>query len=253
MPDYTISVIEDAVSVLETFLNGKQTLTLAQITKSSGLVKNKVFRILSTLEKHRLVNRDEGGNYLLGVRFLAFGQQVQRQTSLLSISQPVMDWLLAETSETIFLGVIDGNEALCIAARESPRSIRLFAQVGRRVPIYCGGVPKVLLAFMPDEVRTALLDNLVLEPLTPATITDQATLERMLQDIRTQGYAIAADDLDLGAHSIAAPIRDHRGQVIAALSIAGPSTRFTDEQIDRYLPLLQQAVSQISHGLGYSV
>jgi IclR family KDG regulon transcriptional repressor len=251
LTDYTIGVIEDAIHVLETFLNGQECLTLAQITKESGLVKNKVFRILSTLEKHRFVARDEGGHYRLGVRFLGFGQRVRDQMNLLRVSQPIMDWLVAETSESIFLGIVDGVEALCIDARESPRSIRLFAQVGRRAPIYAGGVPKLLLAFMPEEQRNALLDSITLEPLTPYTITDRTVLEELLQKIRQQGYVVTADDLDVGAHSIAAPIRDHQGQVVAAISVAGPSSRFTAEHIDRYLNLVQKGTSQISRALGY--
>lgn len=251
MTDYTIGVIEDAIHVLETFLNGRECLTLAQITKESGLVKNKVFRILSTLEKHRFVTRDEGGHYRLGIRFLDFGQRVRDQMNLLRVSQPIMDWLVAETSESVFLGIIDGIEALCIDARESPRSIRLFAQVGRRAPIYAGGVPKLLLAFMLEEQRNALLDSITLEPLTPYTITDRTVLEELLQKIRQQGYVVTADDLDVGAHSIAAPIRDHQGQVVAAISVAGPSSRFTAKHIDCYLSLVQKGASQISRALGY--
>ena len=249
--DYTITVVEDAIHVLETFLNGKESLSLAQITKESGLVKNKVFRILSTLEKHRFVERDERCSYRLGVRFLDFGQRVREQMNLLAASRTVMDWLVAETMESIFLGIVDDEEVLCIDVRESPRSIRLFAQVGRRAPIYAGGVPKLLLAFMAPEQQQALLDRINLEPITPYTITDRARLESLLNEIRAQGYVVTADDLDVGAHSIAAPIRDHQGQVIAAISVAGPSSRFTPERIDCYLKLVQQGAARISRTLGY--
>lgn len=250
MPDYTIGVIEDAIHVLNTCLDVNRSLSLAEITRETGLVKNKAFRILSTLEKHRLVERDEGGAFRLGVRFLSFGERVREQMDLVQASQAVMDRLAAETGESIFLGVVDGREALCIEARESQRSIRLFARVGRRSPLYVGGVPKVLLAYLPDDEREALLDETTFEAFTPQTIQDRRELERRLQEIREQGYIVTADDLDLGAHSIAAPIWNYDGCVAAAISIAGPSVRFTADVVTRYVALIREGASEISAKLG---
>lgn len=251
MPDYTIGILEDTICVLNTFIDGKDRLTLAEITKESGLVKNKVFRILSTLEKNRFVSRDENGSYLLGIRFLEFGHRVKTQMSLLEASRPVMDWLVEETRETIFLTIVDGTEVLVVDTRESPRSVRLTGKLGGRGPLYAGGTPKVLLAFLPEEKRNALLDTIELKPITPYTITDRALLEEHLSQIQQQGYAVTADDLDLGAHSIAAPIRNYQGQVIAAISIAGPSHRFTDACIETYIQLVLKGAAQISAALGY--
>jgi IclR family KDG regulon transcriptional repressor len=251
VPDYTIGVVEDAILVLDTFMNGRDRLSLAQITKESGLGKNKVFRILSTLEKHHLVNRDEAGHYYLGLRFLEFGQRVQNQMSLLAASRPVMEWLVEETAESVFLSVLDGTEALNVDTRESPRSVRLFGQVGRRVPLYAGGTPKILFAFLPEETRSTLLKTVELKPITPYTLTDSSRLEELLLQIRRQGYVVTADDLDVGAHSIAAPIRNYQGQVVAAISVAGPSHRFTDACIKSYIKLVLKGATQISGALGF--
>lgn len=254
MTDYTVAVLEDAIQLLELLSDNPEGLSLAQITDSSGFVKNKVFRILYTLDKHQMVERDEQGRYYLGYRLLEFGQHIQNQSLLLEASRPVMDWLVVETRESIFLGVISGTDALCIDARESPRSIRLFAQVGRRAPLHSGGVPKVLFAFLPADEQTALLDKFfeheTLIGVDQDTLTDRPTLEKRLKQIRKQGYAIVVDELDKGAHSIAAPIRNHLGQVIAALSIAGPSSRFDPETIERYIQLVCEATGQISCALG---
>lgn len=251
MPDYTIAVVSDTIRVLETFLDGRSELGLAEVTRASGLSKNKAFRILSTLERHRLVERHDGASYQLGVRLLEFGQRVQDQLDLLKASRTVLDRLVEETQESIFLGVIDGREALCVDMRESPHSVRLFARVGRRAPLYAGGVPKVLLAFLPDEERRTFLRDVHPEPITPYTITDRPKLERLLQDIRTRGYLVTSDDLDVGAHSIAAPIRDHQGRVVAAISVAGPSNRFTAERIERYVELIIEGTQEISGRLGH--
>jgi IclR family transcriptional regulator, KDG regulon repressor len=246
LPDYTVAALEDAIHVLDLLTTSDDGITLAQLTKSSGLVKNKVFRILFTLEKHQLVERDEFGRFFLGLKFLEFGQRVQKQTTLLEASRSIMDRLVDDTSESIFLGVISGSDALCVAARESPRSIRLYAEVGRRAPLLYGGVPKVLLAFMSQQERTVLLEKTF--GLEPAVIQ---ALESRLAQIREQGYAVIIDELDPGAHSVAAPIRDHAGQVVAAVSVAGPSHRFTEECVARYVQLVMDAAEQISQALGH--
>lgn len=251
MTDYTIAVLRDAVSVLDALLHAGQPLTLAELTQCTGFGKNKVFRILATLEADRLVMRNSAGAYSLGLRFLEFGEHVRSGDFLIQTAAPEMDWLLEETQETIFLGVIDGLETLVIAARQSPRSVRLTGAVGRRGPMYTGGMPKTLLAYLPDDRRRAMLDQIELEPITPFTITDREELEDFLRQIREQGYVVTADDLDLGAVSIAAPIRDFTGEVIAAMSIAGPLSRFPDEVADRYVDLILEATSRISQALGY--
>lgn len=244
-------MVEDAICVLEIFLIGEDRLTLAQVTEATGLSKNKTFRILSTLEEHRFVKRDEAGAYRLGVHLLDFGQQVRKEMDLLEASRPTLDWLVRETRESVFLGVINGKEALCVDMRESPQSVRLYAAVGRRAPLYAGGVPKVLLAFLPEEEREAALERIQLEPITSDTITDRQALEEMLAQIRSQGHVVTADDLDAGAHSIAAPIRDHQGRVVAGISVAGPSTRFTEDRISHYVELVKEGAARISRALGY--
>lgn len=254
MPDYTVAALEDAISILDLLQNYREGASLAELTRASGMVKNKVFRLLFTLEKHHLVERDERGRYRLGLRILEFAQHVQIQTTLLEASRPIMDWLVDETRESIFLGVVSGTDALCVAARESPRSVRLYAEIGRRAALHSGGVPKVLFAFLPERERTSLLDRYFAgDPAELGITTDRQAFEKRLAHIREQGYAIVIDELDAGAQSVAAPIRDYRGQVVAAISIAGPSDRFTDDCIARYVQLALEAAGQISQALGFAV
>ena len=224
---------------------------MADLTEASGFVKNKVFRILYTLEKHRLVERDTEGQYWLGLRLAELGQHVHQQSILIAACEPVLDRLARETGESIFVGVISESDALCIAARESPQSIRLFAEVGRRAPLHSGGVPKVLLAHVHEQQRCALIEKFTRAPGIDGVPIDPARLEESLTLVRQQGYAVVADELDQGAHSVAAPIHDHEGKVIAAISIAGPSHRFPEETIDRYVQLITDASKEISRTLGY--
>jgi len=249
--DYTIAILEETFRLFQLLLDYDAPMTLAEVTRSSGLSKNKAFRILYTLEKHQFVERNPEGAYRLGVRFLHFGQHVQDQLDMLTAARPTLDWLAAQTRESIFLGVRDGDEALCVDARQSPHPIRLYAKVGQRAPLYAGGVPKVLLAFMDEAERTSLLDRTEIRPLTPSTVTERAHLERILREIRLRGVAVTADDMDEGVHSVAAPIRNADDKVIAAVSIAGPSERFDEETIERYCRLAIEAASRISAEMGY--
>ena len=251
MTDYRIAVVEDTISVLEAFLPADHPLSLAEITEQTGLVKNKVFRILATLQAHGLVLRNDQGSYGLGLRMVEFGEAIQRRDVVIQAAAPVMDWLVEETRETIFLGAIDGIETLVLAARESPQSVRLFGTVGRRVPIHTGGVPKVLLAHLPTVERDAMLDRISLDPITPYTYTDRAKLVAFLDQIRAQGYVVTADDLDVGAASIAAPIRDYTGRVVAAMSIAGPLSRMPEPTTRLYADLILKATARVSRTLGY--
>lgn len=251
MTDYRIAVVEDAINVLEAFLPAERPLSLAELTEQTGLVKNKVFRILATLQAHSFVTRNEQGSYSLGLRMLEFGESVRRRDAIVQAAAPVMDWLVEETRETIFLGVVDGLEVLVLAARESPQSVRLFGAVGRRAPIHTGGIPKVLLAFLPRAERSAILDQIRLDPITPFTFTDRAKLEAFLDEIYARGYVVTADDLDVGAVSIAAPIRDYSGRVVAAMSIAGPLSRMPEATTRIYTDLILKGAARISQALGY--
>jgi IclR family KDG regulon transcriptional repressor len=250
VPEYSIGVVEDAIRVLEALL-AKSPQSLSQLTRTTGLSKNKAFRMIHTLEKHRLVDRPNANGYALGTRFVEFGHKAQRDLDLLRASASVMDHLARETEESIFLGIADGDEALCVDMRESPHSVRLFAEVGRRAPLYAGGVPKVLLAFAPERRRRELLESLEIEQLTPYTITDKTKLAKLLDKVRRQGYLVISDDLDVGAHSVAAPIRRRNGAVVAAISVAGPSSRFTPERVDRYVSLVCRGAADIGERLNH--
>jgi IclR family transcriptional regulator, KDG regulon repressor len=248
---YTIEVVKDTCRVLDTFLESKDPLSLAELTTRTGLTKNKVFRILMTLEECQLVERLGSSVYSLHVRFLEFGLHVSRGLNVVEVSAPVLEWLVTETDDSAFISIVDGKEALCVASRESENRIRMAAEVGRRLPLYAGATPTVLFAFMPEEKRQAILDEIQLVPLTSQTITDRDQLARHLERIRNQGYVVTPEDLTEGARGVAAPIRDFTGQVIASISVAGVASRFTEERVNRYVELILEASSQISRKLGY--
>lgn len=252
MTDYTIAVVKDAICVLDAFNHSHKGLTLTEIIDITELGKNKVFRLLNTLEQGRMIYRDEHGRFHLGLKIFELAQNVHMHDLLLDVCQPVMDDLSDETQESIFLGVVSDRHALCIASRESSRSIRLFARVGIKSPLYKGGVPKVLLAYLDKAEQERHLAYFEATVDTKDEVIDWQALRHKLAQIREQGYWVTIDELDLGAHSITAPIFDARGQAIAGMSIAGPSIRFSDDAIEHYINLILEKTHTISRTLGYT-
>lgn len=208
-----------------------------------------MFRILHTLEESRMIYKDENSRFHLGLRISELARNVHFHELLLDIANPIMDELVKLTQESVFLGVRLGSNALVIATRESPRSMRLFAQTGIQIPLYIGGIPKVLLANLDQKECERLLEyfqqGVMDEPV------DWSKLHDKLMLIRQQGYSITVDEIDVGAHSITGPIFDKQNQIIAAMSIAGPSIRFSEENIQRYIDLIIKVTNNISEKLGF--
>lgn len=252
MTEYTIAAVKDACIVLDTFLHKEGPQTLTEIVAETSMSKNKVFRILSTLEEAKLVNRTPAGSYNLHVKFLEFGMQVTKQVDVVASSGWVLDWLAEQTGESVYLRIIEGTEAMCVAARESSQAIRLFARVGERVPVYTGATALVLLAYLPEDERRSLLDQIELEPCAPNTIADRSTLEKVLEEVQAHGYAITHEDLFAGASAIGAPVRNFQGRVVAAVAVGGLTSRFTGERVGPMIAAVVSAGEKISRALGYS-
>jgi IclR family KDG regulon transcriptional repressor len=252
--DYTIQALHHALTVLETFLEpGNAVQGVSEIGERLAMNKSRVFRILTTFEQHRFVQRDpETKQYQLGVALMVFGEAVRRRLEVIQVASPILDELAEITGETVHLGIVDGDEAVCVARRMSQHSVRLYAEVGRRAPLHVGGIPKLLLAYLPADERRRILHHSSLNVITDLTITDPDELERHVAQIQTHGYHVSVGDLDPDVHSIAAPIYDHSGQVVAGLSVAGPSPRFPPDKVQEYIDLVCQAAARISHLIGYT-
>lgn len=250
--DYTIAAVDRALLVLETLAEHPRQGVTA-LAKRLGLTKTIVFRLLSTLEARGFVVR-EGDQplYSLGYRMGVLGERAGQQNLLLAAARPVMERLREETAENINLMGREGLQSLVIATLAGRHAIRIFAQAGRLGPLHAGGGSMVMLAFAPHSVRNAVISG-PLHAYTPATITDPTVLIERIEAIRAQDWNIAVNDLDEGAFSVAAPIRDTAGAVIAAISVAGAVARLDDERRRLYLDLVRAAAAEITGKLGIGV
>lgn len=249
----TIGALRKALDVIEMLAEDGQDIGVSELARRLGMTKNQVFRILQTLKAYDYVRQTRSGSYQLGCKFFEIGQRVVSRNGLLDVALPIMSELRDATGETVHLFVRDGLEALCVARRESPAAVSLSARVGRRFLLHAGACPKAILAYQDSALLDAVIANHGLPSYTPNTITDRRELERHLAEIRAAGYAESIGDLDGLGYSVAVPICNSDGEVYAAMSVAGPLHRFSDERRARALALVIEARDQISASLGAPV
>ena len=244
-PDYTIAAVDRALLVLE-YLADHPDQGVTEIAKRLALTKTVIFRILSTLEARGFVVKSDGrSTYSLGYRVGVLGERAGAQNTLIAAARPIMERLRDDSSENVNLVVREGRQSLVMATLAGRHAMRIFANPGRYGPLHAGGGSMLLLAYAPESLREELIAS-PLERFTPDTATDPEELRSLLSTIRADGFNIAMNDLDLGAFSIAAPVRNDAGDVIAALSIAGAIARYDETRRRRYLGLVQTAAAEIS-------
>lgn len=247
---YRIDAVARALRVLEA-LGDNPGIGVTALAEKLGLTKSIVFRLLQTLEEDGYVQRDEArAIFSLGYRVALLGERVGREGALQQVARPVMDNLRDETGENVNLLVREGTASVAIATREGLHSIRLFAQTGRRGPLHAGGASMLLLAYAEPSIRDRVLEG-PLERFSPHTITDPDRLREALLLIRSNRYNVALNDLDDGAFSVAAPIRNASGEIIAGLSVAGASVRLDEVRRASYIEKVVAAAEDISERLTF--
>ncbi len=237
--------------ILEQLASRGGCASLADLSRDLDLSRSTVHGLLATLRLHGLIAQDDHGHYVLGIKLFELGSVAVSRLDLRAVAGPILDRLVNEFQETVHLVVGDGLDVVYIDKRESPRSMTIVSQVGYRLPAYCTGVGKAMLAFKSEAELDLLLQEVELQPQTRKTITDKATLKSHLAEVRACGYALDNEEIIEGLRCVAAPIRDHTAQVVAALSVSGPSVRLTPEKIDLVIPAVMKAAADISHQLGY--
>jgi DNA-binding IclR family transcriptional regulator len=175
-----------------------------------------------------------------------------RQNNLVNIARPVMEKLRDKSGEEIALYVIEGDRRICVERVESLHEIAKVGPVGTYYPLHAGASGKVLLAYLPEDQRNAIVGKGRLEKYTALTITDKKKLEKDLKDIRKNGYAISRGEREPDAFSVTAPIWDAGGRVVASISISGPTFRLSDALLKQDIQAIKDASEEISNKLGYN-
>lgn len=238
--------------VINLLADKKRPLTLTEIAGALQWPKSTVHGILSTLRDYDYVSQSAiDGRYSLGIRLFELGNILQASWDIHSIARPVMLKLNARFGETVHLATEDKGEVLYLEKIDSNHLLRIVSQVGARLPLYCTGVGKTLLAFLPPERQKRYLQQSVLRPYTARTITDKKHLARELAEIRARGYAYDNGEIMDSLRCVSAPIYGVDGTVTYALSVSGLSNTMTNERVESITQALLDACRGISGETGY--
>jgi IclR family KDG regulon transcriptional repressor len=240
-----VRAVERAIGLLLRLAEHRRGVSLQQLAREVECSKSTVHRLLATLERLEMVERDaRPGHYRLGRRAREMAPGGWGQTDLRQVALSHMLRLRDESEETVTLHVVDHTEHVVIEQCESEQEIRRTLQLGQRTPLLRGATAKAILAALPPPEAARVLAEV-------GTATAAGPSERELQDIRSLGYAFSISERIPGGSSISVPVHDRTGRVCAALSISGPSFRFTPARAIRCAPALIGAAEAVSSTLGY--
>lgn len=247
---YSVQTVEKALDLLEALTDETPPPTLPNLAERLGLSRNKVFRLLATLESRGLVEREEGsGVYRIGLSSVALAQRFINSASLIKHAHPVMEELARKHDEAIYLTVLLGDEVLFLDMVDCLQNVKTTPMVGKRFPFFTNAAGKVLKALESQE----LLEKLFKRRGRRKDLPDLAALGSELHAIREKGVAVDQGGLGEGVVSVAVTIRDYAGKVICALAMMGPSFRMlTDRLENEIIPSLQEGAEVLSMKFGYA-
>lgn len=222
-------------------------VTLAELCSHLDLNKSTVHRLLSSLMYMEYVKQDsETGKYSLSFKLLGLSNKLLSHIDILDTVRPCLKKLSEETGETVHFVQLDGLEAVYIYKEESHQnSIRMVSKVGSRIPLYCSGVGKAIMADMPASQVQAIWSDSPIEKLTPHTIVDYTQFSAKIKEVRAKGYALDDEENELGVRCIAVSIPDYKGHPKYAFSISAPIARMSDERIEELAHIVLQVKEEI--------
>jgi DNA-binding IclR family transcriptional regulator len=238
------------MDILQALAAEPEGLTLARLSSELRLPKTSVFSLLRALEGGRYVRGDDG-HYTLGDEALKLAARLGQARSFPKNTRPVLEWLAAETGETILLGVLseEGHEISYVDVIESEKPLRFAVRIGNRRPLYCTAAGKALLAFLPKNFQTKYLAQTKFVKFTYDT-SSKEELVALFPEIRRRGVVVDANGIIDGATGIASPCFDDAGRASCSVAIAGPTARMIPAR-KSLEKLTLKAAEQISQILGH--
>ena len=244
---YTVPSIDKAIDIIR-LLSLKPNLTFKQIVEELNLPLSTSFNIINTLQNRGFVEKNKlTSQYTLGLTLMRIGMQIYQNIDIRKFAYPIMKELVSKFGETSYLTGLDNStfEGVVLDKIESLKTVTVVRSIGSKVPLYASATGKSLLSgFTPEELEDYLC-NVTFIKFTDKTIANREMLMKELEKIRNMGYTITEDEMGDGASAVSAPIKDNQGNVVAAISIAGPMTRM-ENQIPSMIPEVKIAAERIS-------
>jgi IclR family transcriptional regulator, KDG regulon repressor len=249
-----MSVISKAINIMDILVpqGNEKEVSVTEISRKLEMPIQSVHRILSSLSQHGFVaQNNKTKKYMLGLTVMKYGFLMRDSLMFRSVAKPFMKELSQKTKETVYLSARENTEGVYIDSIDSPKILKISEPIGLRLPLFIGASNRVILAYLPKKARERMLEGVdwssapSLKPLT------RAYLDVELEKIRDQGYAMTSGEATEGTTGIGAPIFSYENTVIGSLNCAGPSIRFTPENVERYSFYVKKYANLISKELGF--
>ncbi len=245
--------VEKTLQIIEVLANDREPLRLAEISKRVEMPASTVLRMVNTLVEHGYAYQDaQSLRYGLTLRFAQIGHMISSQLRIRDVVHPYLTELSRVTGESTCLAIEEDMEVIYIDVVDGADGmLKIMQRIGKRAPLHSTGVGKLMLINYPPERLDLLAQEKGLSPLTSHTLTTIQELERELDMIQKQGYAVDDEECELGARCVAAPIYDYENHIVAAISVSGPISRITRKRVLELAPMVVGAADKISELMAY--
>jgi IclR family transcriptional regulator, pca regulon regulatory protein len=245
-PNFMMSLARGLL-VIQAFTQKKRQLTISQLSAKTGLSRAAVRRCLYTLARLGFAGSEDGRHFYLSPRILALGYSYIVSMPLATAAQPVLERLSHELHESCSISTIEGSEIIYVARASVTRIMSIDLGVGSRLPSFCTSMGRVMLASWPPDELESYLSQAPLKRFTDRTIVSTEKLRQVLRLVSRNGYAIVDQELELGLRSMAVPIQNPNGKVVAALNVGTHAQRVSIQELTtKFLPRLRTAAQELS-------
>ncbi|WP_061535126.1 IclR family transcriptional regulator domain-containing protein [Collimonas arenae] len=234
------------LAVIRAFSDQRRSMTIAQISHKTGIPRASVRRCLHTLKQLGYADAD-ANNFSLKPKVLTLGYSYLSSTPLTVSTHPYLNQISRALNESCSLAVLEDGEVLYVARSATSRIMSVSLNTGSRLPAYCTSLGRVMLAHMEDDALNAYLDKVKLKAYTERTVVSAKRLREILAEVRSSGFALVEEELEIGLRSIAVPVRGASGNVLAALNVSAQATRISSRKMkEEFLPVLQHGAQELS-------
>lgn len=252
MENNRVQVLDRSLDIVEQLATSESGLSIADLANRTGLPKSTIHRILTTLaDRHYIEKNPETSIYSLGHKFVEIASVYLNKINLKTEAVPIMHEIAATFNAVSYLGVLENSEVMYLERVEQFNSLRLYTQIGKREPLYCTALGKVLLSALPEADFEHLAKNLTYQSYTPLTKTSFESLECDVKFARTHGYAVDMQEHTMGSCCLAVPIYDYTRKIMAAMSVSGPGL-MDNFEFETILTRMKAAAEELSKRMGYT-
>lgn len=251
MSEKGVQVIDRTFDIIELLALESQGLGVSDVARKLSLNKSTAYRILNAITERGYLEKTGEGIYRLGMQFVELASTKLSSIELTTEAKPFLNDLTNRLGQSSHIAILDGSDAVYIDKVEVAKNLRLYSQIGKRIPVYCSGLGKSLLLDAEDKTILSLLSQCQMTKLTETTLLTAEDVLMEIREARKRGYTVDNEEHDIGIRCIAAPIYDYRRKIIAAVSLAGPSAFFLPEREDELSKEVLYAAEQISARMGY--